>query len=220
MRGRRISASNLSVVLSKALDSEKTPEVVREVTFPLPAAASPALADGQDESATADGASADNTVTGAEAALRMHSIAELLFYCSVGNLKAVKKLVAKQSLDLSNPKDSADYDDRTPLHLAASDGSYAVANWLLEQKAPVNHVDRFGFTPLEGAARGKHKELVHLLKSAGGLVYQAGSLVELEASALSGVVQLTHSLSTVGGAGGAVFLEPPSLGSHIARLQG
>lgn len=27
--------------------------------------------------------------------MRMHRIAELLFYCSVGNLKAVKKLVRR-----------------------------------------------------------------------------------------------------------------------------
>lgn len=73
-------------------------------------------------------------------------------------------------------------------HHPRSDGSYAVANWLLEQKVPVNHVDRFGFTPLEGAVRGKHKELVMLLKAAGGKVMYQGGLVELEASPLVGVV--------------------------------
>ena len=65
-----------------------------------------------------------------------------------------------------------------------------MANWLLSQKVPVNHVDRFGFTPLEGAVRGKHKELVILLKSAGGKVMHNNVLSELEASALQGVVPL------------------------------
>ena len=37
----------------------------------------------------------------------------------------------------------------------------------------VNAVDRFGFTPLESAVRGKHKELVRLLKSHGAKVMQA-----------------------------------------------
>jgi hypothetical protein len=66
-----------------------------------------------------------------------------------------------------------------------------VAHWLLQQKVPVNHVDRFGFTPLEGAVRGKHKELVLLLKEAGGRVMHNGFLVELEASALAGAVTLS-----------------------------
>jgi hypothetical protein len=70
-----------------------------------------------------------------------------------------------------------------------------VANWLLSQKVPVNHVDRFGFTPLEGAVRGKHKELVLLLKEAGGMVMHNGFLVELEASALSGVLPLQSDLT-------------------------
>ena len=84
------------------------------------------------------------------------------------------------------------HDACTRLLLSPSDGSYAIANWLLEQKAPVNAVDRFGMTPLESAVRGKHKELAVLLKSAGGKVMHNGFLVELEASSLSGVVPM-HS---------------------------
>ena len=43
---------------------------------------------------------------------------------------------------------------------------------------------------LESAVRGKHKELVKLLKSHGGKVAQRGELVELEMSALAGYVVL------------------------------
>lgn len=77
--------------------------------------------------------------------------------------------------------------------VSRSDGSYVVANWLLEQKAPVNGVDRFGHTPLESAVRGKHKELALLLKSHGGKVMHNGYLVELEQSALSGKVDLNSA---------------------------
>lgn len=45
-----------------------------------------------------------------------------------------------------------DYDKRTPLHLAASEGSYKVAEWLLEHTADVNALDRFKRTPLEVCA--------------------------------------------------------------------
>jgi len=113
--------------------------------------------------------------------------------------------VEKEKIDVTKPDLSSDYDSRTPLHLACrraaaglsppppaltlwrSDGSYAVANWLLSQGAPVNAVDRFGFTCLEGAARGKHVELVKLLRGKGALVKQDGILVDLEASELAGV---------------------------------
>ena len=52
------------------------------------------------------------------------------------------------TVQVSDPK-CCDYDKRTPLHLAASEGSYKVAEWLLEQKADVNALDRFKRTPLE-----------------------------------------------------------------------
>ena len=40
--------------------------------------------------------------------------------------------------------------DTTPCrHLAASEGSYKVTEWLLEQRVDVNAVDRFNRTPLE-----------------------------------------------------------------------
>lgn len=52
---------------------------------------------------------------------------------------------------MADPK-CCDYDKRTPLHLAASEGSYKVAEWLLEQKADVNALDRFKRTPLEVCA--------------------------------------------------------------------
>lgn len=123
-------------------------------------------------------------------ALKMHRIAELLFYCSVGNLKSLKRMVVKENINIADPIESSDYDKRTPLHLAASDGSYAVADWLISQKAQVNAVDRFGFTPLESAVRGKHKELMKLLKTQGAKVMQRGELVELEMSALAGYVVL------------------------------
>ena len=53
---------------------------------------------------------------------------------------------------VSDPK-CCDYDKRTPLHLAASEGSYKVAEWLLENKADVNALDRFKRTPLEVCVR-------------------------------------------------------------------
>ena len=48
----------------------------------------------------------------------------------------------------------SDYDDRTPLHLAACNGNTAVLEYLLKQETVlVNAVDRFGGTPYMDAIR-------------------------------------------------------------------
>merc|ERR1712072_378183 len=61
---------------------------------------------------------------------------------------------------------SADYDGRTPLHLAASEGHVELVQWLLKQNVNVAPIDRFGFTPADDAARHKHKSIAKLLKKA------------------------------------------------------
>lgn len=56
-------------------------------------------------------------------------------------------------------------------HLAAAEGCYSVAVWLLEEcQAVANPVDRFKRTPLEDAVRGDHGEVVSLLIKHGGQV--------------------------------------------------
>ena len=53
-----------------------------------------------------------------------------------------------------------DYDKRSCLHLAAAEGRLPVVKFLLEKKAKVNVVDRFGNTPLEDALKGHHRDVV------------------------------------------------------------
>lgn len=55
------------------------------------------------------------------------------------------------------------FDGRTPLHLAASEGAFVMTEWLLTQAVDVNAVDRFGRTPLMEALASQHTSVAKLL---------------------------------------------------------
>ncbi|XP_052197957.1 potassium channel SKOR-like isoform X2 [Diospyros lotus] len=82
-------------------------------------------------------------------------------------------LVAKGDSDflrriLSNGIDpnSKDYDHRTPLHVAASEGLYLMAKMLLDAGASVFAKDRRGNTPLDEAQMCGNNNLIKLLEEA------------------------------------------------------
>jgi hypothetical protein len=95
-----------------------------------------------------------------KASLRSPLITEVIFWSSRGNLDMVKEIVAKCNLDVSE-EDFADYDKRTPLHLAAAEGCYRVCQWLLSQNVNINSVDRFNQTPLGSALLAGHTQVMY-----------------------------------------------------------
>lgn len=122
---------------------------------------------------------------GGHAAARRQIVTELLYHCSVGSLNEAQKLVKKWGISLSDPTTS-DYDMRTPLHLAAAEGSFSVAKWLLDSGASHSPIDRFKRTPLEEAMRGSHRELISLLLEHGALVIGSdGTLGDMSKSTFS-----------------------------------
>ena len=66
------------------------------------------------------------------------------------------------------PVDTGDYDKRTALHLAASEGHVEVVEMLLYYGANVNATDRMGFSPLVDACRHCHYQIQNMLRAAGG----------------------------------------------------
>ena len=112
-----------------------------------------------------------------------HLTSEVLFCASMGNLRRLK-MVLKRAKKTITSETFQDYDQRTPLHIAASDGSVMVTNWLIEQGVDMTPIDRWGMTPLEGAAFGNHQDIIAMIQKAGGLVKDraTGQLIPIEES--------------------------------------
>merc|ERR1712038_270436 len=58
---------------------------------------------------------------------------------------------------------SADYDHRTALHLASSEGALECAKLLVKKNADVNAKDRWNGTPLDDAVRSNNKDVMNYL---------------------------------------------------------
>lgn len=93
------------------------------------------------------------------------SVEKLIKYASVGDLGALKRLRIK-NYNLA----AGDYDRRSPLHLAASNGHLKVVQYLHEQGGvdDVNPIDRMNGTPYDDAVREGHHEIAEYLLRVGG----------------------------------------------------
>ena len=77
---------------------------------------------------------------------------KLFQLCAIGDLESVKRLCFNPNIDL----DICDYDKRTPLHLAASEGHKDIIELLIKNGLKnINPLDRWENTPLDDAKRGK-----------------------------------------------------------------
>ena len=76
-----------------------------------------------------------------------------------GDVHELQRLYA-DGVDLN----TADYDGRTGIHLAASEGHLEAVRFLVAKGADVSPKDRFGGTPLVDAKRGNFKKVIEFLE--------------------------------------------------------
>jgi len=84
----------------------------------------------------------------------------LIWAACQGDLDEIKRLVA-HGIDINE----GDYDKRTAMHLAATEGHTEVVEYLLRHGAKANIMDRFGSTPLADAKINKHKDIIKIIDS-------------------------------------------------------
>ena len=102
----------------------------------------------------------DPRVTTARSRARQTSLA--LRAANIGDIRSLQHLY-DDNADLSK----GDYDNRTPMHLAAAEGHLEVVRFLLDNEISANHHDRWGGTPLDDAELGNHMDVIELLKQHG-----------------------------------------------------
>jgi glutaminase len=83
----------------------------------------------------------------------------MIWAASKGDLTAIQNLRAR-GIDVNG----ADYDGRTPLHLAASEGHFHIVKYLVNHGADFRHKDRWGNTALDDAIKNCHQKIIDLLE--------------------------------------------------------
>ncbi len=83
---------------------------------------------------------------------------QAIYAASIGDINELKRLVA-HGHDLNR----ADYDGRTPLHLASAEGHTETVQYLLNQKVVRDPLDRWGYAPLDDAIRHERESAASLL---------------------------------------------------------
>ncbi|KAL3809012.1 hypothetical protein ACHAXA_000292 [Cyclostephanos tholiformis] len=119
----------------------------------------------------------------------------LLQLCAIGNLSSVREYVSSSS-DPVGAVNFRDYDRRTALHVAASEGHLDVVKYLLSMGANLRRTDRWGGSPLDDAHRHRHVEVARYLRARGASTGSLNANAALIAAAASGDIEEVAMMCT------------------------
>jgi len=122
---------------------------------------------------------------------------KLLLAAARGDIDMVRRLL---STDNKITVDFRDYDRRTALHVAASEGHLPMVKYLVEElKCTISRSDRWGGSPLDDAHRHRHAEIVQYLRSRGAIPGTTDMTVALITAAADGDLDEVQLLVEHGG---------------------
>jgi glutaminase len=88
----------------------------------------------------------------------INNVIKLCWAASLDDISEVQLLIAR-GVNIN----SADYDGRTALHLAASEGHARIVDFLLLKGAALHSTDRWGNTPYDDALKNKHDAVLKVM---------------------------------------------------------
>lgn len=103
------------------------------------------------------------------------TIADMCWAASRGDLETIQRMFA-----FGHEVDCADYDGRTPLHLAAAEGHLDIVEYLHKKGADLNIKDRWNSSPLDDARKSKHKEVEAYIKKESPLIPESFKIKKSE----------------------------------------
>lgn len=109
--------------------------------------------------------------------------------CNLLQAAARGDQVVVEDLLKKRPKhvDFRDYDRRTALHVAASEGHLHICKYLIEQwHAKINRSDRWGGSPLDDAHRHRHQAVISYLRTKGATTGSGNRTTNLITAAANG----------------------------------
>lgn len=109
------------------------------------------------------------TVVQSDEGMTVLSVQEFAMGCSVLHQAALGNKLVLEKIFLERPAlvNFRDYDRRTAMHIAASEGQLGICKYLVKKGARINRCDRWGGCPLDDAHRHKHADVVKYLRSQG-----------------------------------------------------
>ena len=116
---------------------------------------------------------------------------------ALGNLHEVQRIV-EEELGEPNIVNFRDYDRRSPLHLAASEGHLEMVKYLLERGARINRSDRWGHSPMDDSYRHKHFHVMEYLRNNGGTFGSTSQATNFISAVNEGDLQEVQTLYELG----------------------
>mmetsp|Transcript_12942 Transcript_12942/g.27945 ORF Transcript_12942/g.27945 Transcript_12942/m.27945 type:complete len:569 (+) Transcript_12942:175-1881(+) len=117
-----------------------------------------------------------------------------LHQAALGNKSELERMVQERPHIVN----FRDYDRRTALHIAASEGHLAVSKYLIERGARINRSDRWGGSPLDDAYRHRHSAVMEYLRSCGGTSGSPSQANNFISAASEGDIEEVRALLELG----------------------